>query len=260
MKRRLLSLALGLSFCISFAAHGQGYQAPPTPLSGSPSLSPWALGMVPSNVYSAAHSVTGDPIVDAMPMPASVEVPDPSPAFPRIDPKDECSSMPSQRQYAICMNTETTLRGELSQRWSRTSAAARLDCQEKAKSRGFALYYTSLATCIISEGRALEQKQAQKEYNDRYGAHRGVPSRTVYPEQALEDGVSGYVQTSCAMTKGSDRLWRADACRVISSSGRKDFEQSVLDAMARSTWSDDQLPGTIDSSGNMVTTNTFSTN
>ncbi len=260
MKRRLLSLALGLPFSISFAASGQGYQTPPTPLSGSPSLSPWALGMVPSNVYSAAHSVTGDPIVDAMPMPAGVSVPDPSRAFPKVDIKAACSGMPSQRQYAICMSTETTLRGELSQRWGRTSAAVRLDCQEKAKSRGFALYYTSLATCIISEGRALEQKQAQKEYDDRHGAYRGAPSKPAYPEEALEDRVSGYVQTSCNMAQGNDRLWRAKACRVLSSSGRRDFEQSVLDAMSRSTWSDDQLPSTIDSGGNMVTTNTFSTN
>lgn len=171
MKRCFLSVAFGLPLFISVAAYGQVYQTAPTPLSGSPSLSPWALGMVPSNVYNAAHSVTGDPIVDAMPMPAGVSVPDPSRAFPKVDIKAACSSMPSQRQYAICINTESTLRNELSRRWSRTASATRVDCEDKAKSRGFALYYTSLATCIVAEKRALEQKQAQKEYDNRYGEH-----------------------------------------------------------------------------------------
>lgn len=157
MKRRLLSLALGLPFCISFAANGQGYQTPPTPLSGSPSLSPWALGMVPSNVYSAAHSVTGDPIVDAMPMPAGVEVPDPSPAFPRIDPKDECSSMPSQRQYRICVATELSFRQKLLQNWPHILSGFKLECQRIAKSRGFALYYTSLRMCIAHSVQAMNR-------------------------------------------------------------------------------------------------------
>jgi len=252
--RRILLLC---GLLLSFPSRAQEWQYNPVPPINPPmtSLPP---NMVPPEYYSMRDSVTGDPLVDAMRMPPGVAVPLPSTSLPEVDYVTACGTMPTENQKQICENSESRFKEDLSENWQEVPDNIRINCEGSAKSRGFALYYTSLDLCIVDSVRRSSENGTNPVRQEDSQSHQARQFAPIYPESELEDNKTGFVKTSCRMIRGADGLWRASDCRVISSTGGQDFIDSAMEADARSTWSDDQVVGRINSNGRMDREHSFS--
>ncbi|WP_211274003.1 hypothetical protein [Neoasaia chiangmaiensis] len=195
-----------------------------------------------------------------MRMPSGVAVPWSSSSLPEVDYVAACGSMPTANQKQICGNYEAMSKEDLTENWQEIPIAIQARCEASAKRQGFALYYTSLDLCIANAVRGSAANVAPPTQPESNQEVEGKPVGPIYPESELEDNKTGFVKTSCRMVRGEHGLWRARECRVLSSAGGQDFINSAAEADARSTWSDDQIAGKIDSNGRMERTHSFSVN
>lgn len=84
-----------------------------------------------------------------------------------------------------------------------------------------------------------------------YAGEHGLNVKLKYPQEYEEEGIEGFVISSCKLKKISNDLWKPYNCHIEEIKGGELFAISTMEYFSRVAWKTKDIPGRVDKNGNI---------